>query len=52
MSNEELISVRGGSSYTSASFLNALARGANVLYNLGSVVGKSIKLYISGKKCN
>ncbi len=52
MSNKELINVRGGSSYTSASFINAIARGANVLYNLGTTIGKSIKLFISGQRCS
>lgn len=52
MTKEELLNVRGGSTFTSASFLNALARGANVLYELGTTVGKCIKLFISGKKCS
>ncbi len=50
MTNEELLNVQGGS--ISASLLNAIARGAEVLYNIGSSLGKCIRLFISGKKCN
>lgn len=54
MSNKELINVRGGatSTYTSAAFLNALARGISVLYDLGVSLGSTLKLVISGKKCS
>ncbi len=50
MSKEELLNVRGGS--LSASLINALARGANTLYNIGAALGNSLKLIIYGKKCN
>lgn len=53
MNNNELINTIGGAvSYTSASFLNALARGINALYNLGKSLGSAMKTVISGKKCS
>ncbi len=53
MSNQELLLVRGGavSSYTSAAFLNAIARGITALYNLGKAFGSSLKIIVTGKKC-
>lgn len=54
MTNKELINVRGGatSTYTSAAFINAIARGIGVLYDLGKSVGSTLKIIISGKKCS
>ncbi len=52
MTNEELISTVGGAtSYTSASFINALARGVNVLYGLGRALGSAIRMSFSKRKC-
>lgn len=51
MSNTELLNVRGGSVSISATMLNAIARGAEVIYNIGTSLGKCIKLFIAGKKC-
>jgi len=53
MNNNELINTIGGAvSYTSASFLNAVARGINAFYNLGKSIGTAIKTVISGKICS
>ena len=47
---EELINISGGAT-VNASLINALARGAEFLYNLGSSFGTSIKMYITKKSC-
>lgn len=52
MTKEELVEVRGGSSYTSASFLNALARGIDACYTIGRACGTAIRMLFSKKKCS
>lgn len=52
MSSEELYNVIGGAvSYTSATFLNAIARGINSLYNIGRASGTALRMLITGKRC-
>lgn len=52
MNNEELLNIKGGTTnYTSAGFLNALARGISVLYNLGVSCGETLRYFIKGNKC-
>ena len=50
MSKQELICVKGGSAFN-ASFLNALARTMETIYNLGRSLGSSLKMIITRKKC-
>ncbi len=49
MSELELTKINGGS--ISATYINALARGIQVVYELGRSLGSSIKNLISGRKC-
>lgn len=52
MSNKELHETKGGAtSFTSASWLSAISKGINTLYNLGRSIGTSIRMIVSGKKC-
>lgn len=50
MRKEELINVKGGAAF-SASFLNAISRAVETVYNLGRSFGSSIRMIISGAKC-
>lgn len=53
MTNEELIKVNGGaSSYTSATFLNAIARGIDACYTIGRACGTAIRMLFSQKRCS
>lgn len=53
MTNEELIEVNGGaSSYTSATFLNAIARGIDACYTIGRACGTAIRMLFSQKRCS
>lgn len=52
MTDKELHETKGGAiSFTSASWLSALSKGINTLYNLGRSIGTSFRMIISGKKC-
>ena len=51
MKDEELVVVGGATSFTSAAFLNAIARGIETLFNVGKAFGSSLKLIFS-KKCS
>jgi len=52
MNQEELVNTVGGAtSYTSATFINALARGMNVLYGLGRALGTALRMTFSKRKC-
>ena len=48
---EELLSVSGGSSLTSAAWLNAAARAITTLVDLGRSLGTAIRRSISGNVC-
>jgi len=49
LNDKELCTVIGGA--ISASFLNAIARGVNVFYNLGRYVGSTIRRIGSNSVC-
>ncbi len=49
MSKEELSTITGGN--VSASYLNALARGIESLYNLGKAFGTAMRMILKGKRC-
>ncbi len=51
MSDKELASTIGGGAFPNASFLNAIARGVETIYNLGRAFGTAIRMISSGKKC-
>jgi len=51
LKKEELLSIEGGSSIWTSSFLNALSKAANTLYDLGRSFGSSIIRSIRGKVC-
>lgn len=48
--NEELINITGGTAIN-ASLINAIARGAEFLYNLGRSIGSSLRMIITKKSC-
>ena len=48
---EEMLNVSGGSSLTSAAWLNAAARAITTLIDLGRSLGTAIRRSISGKVC-
>ena len=50
MSKEELVKVKGGGVLT-ATFLNAISRAVETIYDLGRSLGSSIRMIISGTKC-
>ena len=50
MTEKELLNTTGGASIN-ASWLNAIARGIDTLYNLGRSVGSAIRMLISKTKC-
>ena len=50
MTNEELYKINGGATIN-ASWLNSLARGVEVLYNLGRSFGTAIRMIIKGSQC-
>ncbi len=53
MSKEELLQVTGGAtSFTSATFINALARGIGACYDIGRSCGSAIRMLITGKRCS
>ncbi len=49
LSNEELISVRGGG--ITASLFSSLSRFIETIYNIGQSVGSSIRRAITGRSC-
>ena len=52
MTNEELYNINGGAvSYTSATFLNAIARGIDACYTIGRACGSAVRMLITGKRC-
>ncbi len=50
MAKEELINVTGGAAIN-ASWLNAIARGVEVVYNLGRSFGTAVRMIIKGSRC-
>jgi hypothetical protein len=50
MTKEELININGGAAIN-ASWLNALSRGVETLYNLGRSLGTIIKYLVKGTRC-
>lgn len=53
MRDHELINVVGGATnYTSATFISAISRGINTIYNLGRAFGTAIRMIVSGKRCS
>lgn len=50
MSNQELSGVKGGATFN-ASFLNALSRTMETIYNIGRSLGSSLKMIIFHQKC-
>ena len=48
LTNYELVSINGGN-VVSATMINAIARGINVVYSLGRALGSAIR-YVFGKK--
>ncbi len=50
MTQEELHNVVGGATIN-ASWLNALARGIETVYNLGRGFGTAIRMLIKGSRC-
>ena len=50
MTNQELVNTTGGSSLN-ASWLNALARGIEVVYNLGRSLGTAVRMLVKKTKC-
>ena len=51
LKREELLSISGGASLTSAAWLNAAARAITTLVDLGRSLGTAIRRSISGKVC-
>ena len=51
LNNKELLTINGGASWFSASFLNAAARAMNTLLELGRSLGSSIRRSMRGKYC-
>ena len=49
LSNQELISIIGGE--FSYSLLNAISKFVGLLYDLGQVIGSSIRYIQKGNKC-
>lgn len=50
MTKEELINVKGGAT-VNASWLNALSRGVETLYNLGRSLGTILRYITKGIRC-
>lgn len=50
MTKEELITVKGGASLT-ASLLNAVVRGANLILQAGQYAGSAFKRLVSKNYC-
>ena len=48
LNNKELEKVKGG---FSSSMLNAILRGANLLYNMGQAIGSAIRRSLSKNYC-
>lgn len=49
MSNNELVCVYGGA--FSATYINAVVRGAESVYALGRSLGSTFRQLVTGKKC-
>ncbi|MCI8393948.1 MAG: hypothetical protein HFH86_00485 [Bacilli bacterium] len=49
---EELIQINGGSSYLTASFINALARCIDSILEIGRSLGTAIARLKSGNMCS
>lgn len=49
LTNKQLLKVRGGS--LSATMLNALAKGAGLLFEIGQAVGSAIRRAITKTTC-
>lgn len=50
MTKEELLNISGGSTLN-ASWLNAIARGIETVYNLGRSFGTAVRMLIKGSRC-
>lgn len=50
MTDKELINVVGGASIN-ASWLNAVARGIELVYNLGRNLGTAVRMLVKGSRC-
>ena len=48
---DEMLSISGGASLTSAAWLNAAARAVTTLIDLGRSLGTAIRRSVSGKVC-
>ncbi len=51
LQKNELLEISGGASWFSASFINALARGMEVILDAGRSLGTAIVRIINGKQC-
>ena len=51
LKNEEMLSVKGGASFSSA-MLNAMMRTVSVMFSLGQAVGSAIRRSINGGFCS
>lgn len=49
LNKNELIKIEGGA--LSAAFMNSLSRAVSTLFNLGQIVGSTIRRLISKKYC-
>lgn len=50
LNKQELVQVTGGS--ITASFLNAMARGFDIVLEVGRSLGSALRRIFSGKKCS
>lgn len=49
MKEEELVQITGG--HISATFISAVARGVNTIYDLGRAFGSAVRRVVNKKTC-
>ena len=52
LNKEELMSIEGGASWYSASFLNSISRAISTLVDLGRTLGSSLRRTLNGNVCS
>lgn len=51
LSNEELMQIQGGANWISGTFLSAINKAANTVFEMGKSLGTAIRRVYSGNVC-
>lgn len=52
LKKEELLEIKGGSSWISGSFISAITRAGNMLLDMGRSLGTAVRRIFSGSVCD